>query len=159
MIEQTDDRSLLGINSSYSFYHDVAGRLSRATLGGGLRSDDADVGLWKSPDRGRTGRLVDSRILERNLYLWGREEITIDCRLHVMLGLRADYFTFNVEDRLEGMPAVALADSLLPHASGIAQETVLSPKATLVFSPTGPRDQPGCRSLVARSRARVRLGW
>ena len=44
MIEQTDDRSLLGINSSYSFYHDVAGRLSRATLGGGLRSDDADVG-------------------------------------------------------------------------------------------------------------------
>ena len=134
MIEQTDDRSLLGINSSYSFYHDVAGRLSRATLGGGLRSDDADVGLWKSPDRGRTGRLVDSRILERNLYLWGREEITIDRRLHVMLGLRADYFTFNVADRLEGMPAV------LPHASGIAQETVLSPKATLVFSPTGNLD-------------------
>jgi outer membrane receptor protein involved in Fe transport len=50
--------------------------------------------------------------------------------LRLQLGLRGDYFTFDVEDRLEGL------SSDLPHASGYKQEGIVSPKASLVVSPT-----------------------
>ena len=134
MIEQIDDRQLFGFKSDYSFYHNVGSFLARATLGGGMRGDDTDVGLWKNTVREREHPLVDSRVLERNYSLWSREEIFLDAQWQLMLGLRADYFTFNVEDRLVGLPAD------LPHASGYAQDRILSPKATLVYSPTRSLD-------------------
>lgn len=130
MIEQVDDRVLFGFDNTYSLYHDVGGRLAHARFGGGLRADNTDVALWHSPDRIRQASLVDSRVVERNGYLWGQEEIFLNPRLRLILGLRADYFTFNVEDRLEGLPGD------LPHASGVAQDEILSPKAGLVYSPT-----------------------
>lgn len=128
-IEQIDDRQLFGIDSRYSFYHALGRTTARTNLGGGLRADDADVGLWHSPNRQRSESLVDSRVLERNLYMWAQEEIFLNPQLRLVLGLRGDYFTFNVEDRLEGQPAD------LPHASGYAQDFILNPKATLVYSP------------------------
>jgi len=134
MIEQIDDRQLFGFKSDYSFYHNVGSLLARATLGGSMRGDDTDVGLWKNTVREREHALVDSRVLERNYSLWGREEIFLNPQWQLMLGLRADYFTFNVEDRLVGLPAD------LPHASGYAQNRILSPKATLVYSPTRSLD-------------------
>ena len=134
MIEQIDDRQLFGFKSDYSFYHNVGSFLARATLGGGMRSDDTDVGLWKNTVREREHPLVDSRVLERNYSLWSREEIFLNAQWQLMIGMRADYFTFNVEDRLVGLPAE------LPHASGYAQDRILSPKATLVYSPTRSLD-------------------
>ena len=53
MIEQIDDRQLFGFKSDYSFYHNVGSFLARATLGGGMRGDDTDVGLWKNTVRER----------------------------------------------------------------------------------------------------------
>jgi outer membrane receptor protein involved in Fe transport len=129
-IEQIDDRQLFGIDSRYSFYHALGRTTARTSLGGGLRADDADVALWHSPERQRSEALVDSRVLERNLYMWAQEEIFLNPQLRLVLGLRGDYFTFNVEDHLEGQPAD------LPHASGYAQDFILNPKATLVYSPT-----------------------
>ncbi len=129
MIEQVDDRQLFGFKSDYSFYHNLGTMLVRATLGGGMRGDDVDVALWKNNGRARARSLVDSRVLERNFHMWGREEIFINPQWRLMLGLRADYFTFNVDDRLEGQPAD------LPHASGYAHNRVLSPKVMLAYSP------------------------
>ncbi|MBT6149783.1 MAG: TonB-dependent receptor [Gemmatimonadetes bacterium] len=130
MIEQVDDRVLFGFDNTYSFYHDLGGRLAHTRFGGGLRADNADVALWHSPERIRQTSLVDSRVIERNGYLWGQEEVFLNPKLRLVLGLRADYFTFNVEDRLEGLPAA------LPHVSGVAQDEILSPKAGLVYSPS-----------------------
>ena len=134
MIEQVDDRQLLGFKSDYSFYHNLGPMLVRATLGGGMRGDDADVALWKTDGRARSRPLVDSRVLERNFHMWGREEIFLNPQWRLMLGLRADYFTFNVADRLEGQPAD------LPHASGYAQSRVLSPKVMVAYSPSRSLD-------------------
>ena len=133
-IEQTDHRMVSGLNSCYSFYHNWGPYLSRTTLAGGFRADNAAVSLWKSPDRQRLNSLVDADIVERNLYLWLQEEVTPHPQLRLMLGLRGDYFSFNVDDHLDGTPAV------LPHASGYAQESILSPKASLVYSPTHTLD-------------------
>ena len=98
-------------------------------MGGGLRADNAAVALWKSPDRQRFAPLVEADVVERNLFLWTQEEIALTPRLQLVLGLRGDYFTFNVDDHLEGHSAD------LPHASGFAQASILSPKASLVYSP------------------------
>ncbi len=127
-IEQTDARRVAGINSDYTFHHDW-GPLAHTTIGGGLRTDNAAVGLWKSPDRQRLAPLVEADVVERNLFLWAQEEIVLTPRLQLVLGLRGDYFTFNVDDHLEGH------STDLPHASGFAQASILSPKASLVYSP------------------------
>lgn len=129
MIEQTDSRTLLGLNSRYRFHHEVGGFIATATLGGGYRADDIAVALWRSPNRVRDQALVNSDIIQRSLYLWAQEELIFSPRVRLQLGLRGDYFTYDVEDHLEGAP------SDLPHASGFAQKTILSPKANLVISP------------------------
>lgn len=134
MIEQIDDRALLGIDNRYSFHHAWGKLLAQSTLGGGLRSDNTDVALWKSPGRVRQQALADARVLERNLYLWGQEQIFLTDHLRLVVGLRGDYFSFNVEDRLEGQPGD------LAHASGYAQQSILSPKASVVWSPASMLD-------------------
>ena len=128
-IEQTDSRRVAGINSAYTFHHYWGPCLAHTTMGGGLRADNAAVALWKSPDRQRLAPLVEADVVERNLFLWVQEEIALTPRLQLVLGLRGDYFTFNVDDHLEGHPTD------LPHASGFAQSSILSPKASLVYSP------------------------
>ena len=134
MIEQTDDRRMVGINSSYRFTRTEGRAISTTTLGGGFRADDAVVTLWKSPNRSRQTGLVDADITERNISLWAQQELVFSTQLRLQLGLRGDYFTFNVNDRLEGTP------STLPHVSGYAQQTILSPKANLVYSPASSID-------------------
>jgi outer membrane receptor protein involved in Fe transport len=124
-----------GLNGSYQFVHTLGGLAQGvATLGGGYRADDIGVALWKSPDRTRVERMVDADIAERNLYLWAQEELQLTPKLRLQLGARWDYFTYDVDDRLDGEPAT------LPHASGFAQQTILSPKASLVLSPAPELD-------------------
>ena len=134
MIEQTDDRRMVGINSTYQFTQTTSSSVNTTTLGGGFRSDDAQVALWKSPNRQREAQLVDADIQERNLSLWAQKEFIFSSLLRLQVGLRGDYFTFNVDDHLEGQPAE------LPRASGYAQDAILSPKASLVVSPLSSLD-------------------
>ncbi len=130
MIEQTDRRQMHGLNGSYRFRHALGtGRDAAVTLGGGYRADDIDVTLWHSPSRIRATGLVDAGIAERNLHLWAQEEVQLSRRVRMQLGVRWDYFTFDVDDRLERDSGDR------PHASGYAQQAILSPKASLVVSP------------------------
>ena len=133
MIEQLDRRRLMGLNGSYRFTGRVGTYLRVSTLGGGFRMDNIRVGLWHSPDRVRQEVRTDARVAEQNLFFWYQEEILFSTRFRLQLGLRGDYFTFNVDDRLDDP---TLPDNGLPHASGYAQEAMLNPKLNLVFSPT-----------------------
>jgi outer membrane receptor protein involved in Fe transport len=80
---------------------------------------------------------VDADVAERNFFLWGQEALTLGPHVRLLLGLRADYFTFDVEDRLD---TLAAPPGDLPHASGYADAFVLSPKANLVVSPVPALD-------------------
>ncbi len=134
MIEQTDDRRVVGLNAEYnvsSTWSDIA---IGTAIGGGFRNDDIDVSLWKSPDRVRSYQFVGSRIRESNLFAWVRQEYVITNWLRAQAGLRADYFGFNVEDDMEGI------ENTLPHASGYAQATQVSPKFNVVISPDAATD-------------------
>lgn len=137
MIEQTDHRTLVGLNSTYRFRRDLHGIVAHTTAGGGFRSDDAAVGLWKSPHRIRTAQHVDADIFERNLYLWLQQEFIFSAMWRLQVGLRGDYFTFDVEDHLDTRPTNATD---LPHASGNHQQSIISPKVNLVFSPGSHTD-------------------
>ena len=75
---------------------------------------------------------MNAGIIERNLFLWAQEELIVNPKLRLQLGLRGDYFTFNVEDHLD-TPSDATVT--LPHASGYAQELMLNPKFNLVYTP------------------------
>ncbi|MYG00175.1 TonB-dependent receptor [Candidatus Poribacteria bacterium] len=132
MIEQTDDRTTLGLNSEYQYKRTIFSIQSNTSVGGGFRSDDIAVSLWHSPNRRRLTQRVNSAIIERNLYLWAQEELIINPKLRFQIGLRGDYFTFNVEDHLDTV--MSETDSL-PHASGYAQEAMLNPKFNIVYSP------------------------
>ncbi len=134
MIEQTDDRQIFGLNSRYRFTSRMGSVVTVTTLGGGFRADEIALSLWRSPDRVRQTRLVDADIHERNLFLWAQQEWLFSPRFRVQAGLRGDYFTYNVEDRLDGV------DNGLPHASGYARLSILSPKLNAVFSPATALD-------------------
>jgi len=134
MIEQTDDRRIFGVNSEYKFNHSMGAFLAATKLGGGFRSDDITVSLWQSPNRVRSNALVNADINERNFFLWAEEEFLFSPKFRMQLGLRGDYFTYNVQDMLDGV------DNGLPHASGYAQQSILSPKFNMVFSPTNNLD-------------------
>ena len=137
MIEQTDDRTLLGLNTEYQFEQSIRSMQSTTTFGGGFRSDDIAVSLWHSPNRRRLTQRVDSGIIERSLFLWVQEELVVNSKLRLQLGLRGDYFTFNVEDHLDTLSDASIT---LPHASGYAQQAMLNPKFNLVYSPLHSTD-------------------
>lgn len=137
MIEQTDQRAVFGLNNRYHFRRTLGSVLSSTTAGGGFRADDAEVSLWKSPNRQRATLDVDAEILERNFFMWLEQEFVFNPMWRLQLGVRGDYFTFNVEDRLDTQPP---AQTTLPHASGKHQQGIISPKFNLVFSPLAHTD-------------------
>ncbi len=137
MIEQNDHRSIYGINTSYTFYKPLGKMRSYTRVGGSYRGDRIDLSLWKSPDRIRMAPSTDHGVNEANMALWVEEDLVFSRMFKLQLGLRGDYFTFDVIDHLEypGVP-----DNGLPHASGYAGATILSPKLNLVFSPSQRTD-------------------
>lgn len=140
MIEQTDDRSLLGLSGRYRFRRSLGPALALTTLGGGFRSDNIELSLWQSPDRIRERVLTDAAIAERNLFLWLEEEFVLSPQVRLQLGLRGDYFTFDVDDALDLAAVGENPTTTLPHASGYAHQAILSPKANLVISPARTLD-------------------
>lgn len=135
MIEQTDTRNIAGLDGRYRFRKRVGSTLAITSFGGGFRSDNINVSLWKSPDRMRQYPRVDSDMFERNFFLWLEQEFVFNTMWRLQLGLRADYFTFNVDDKLE-----LENNSDLPHASGYEQEAMINPKFNLVCSPLPSTD-------------------
>ena len=137
MIEQTDDRTIIGLNTEYRFTNFISSIQFNTAFGGGFRSDDISVSLWHSPNRRRLTQKVKSDIIERNLFLWAQEELIISPKLRFQLGLRGEYFTFNVEDHLD---TIIEQDVVLPHASGYAHTAMLNPKLNIVYSPINSFD-------------------
>ncbi len=137
MIEQSDKRTIYGINAHYSL-RKTLGRVRTLTkVGGSYRGDHIDVSLWKSPDRIRKSVQTDNAVNEVNMAFWLEEDLVFSQLFKLQLGLRGDYFTFHSIDHLD---YPEFPGNGLPHASGYAQSTILSPKLNLVLSPTSNFD-------------------
>ena len=153
MTEQGDRRVVTGFDSRYAWPHALGPVLARGAVGVSLRADDIALETWQVVRRRRYWPLVEADVNERNLSAWGREELLLGHGLRLVLGARLDRFQFAVDDGLETFPDVYIKPVSIwlrdirasgktghiplvqPHASGVAQATVVSPKASLAWSP------------------------
>jgi outer membrane receptor protein involved in Fe transport len=130
MIEQHDRRTLAGLNASYRFRRELRGVRFDTTFGAQLRTDNINNSLYYDKARERLTPVVDAGVREGSLGLYAQEELTLTPWLRAVLGLRADYFGFDVDDRLEDLGSVDT------KSSGVRQASLVSPKASLVLSAT-----------------------
>ena len=125
MIRQRDNRTIAGLNTKYVISSDK----NKITLGAGLRYDDIDNDLAKAPKRSITDYLADARIKESNSFFYAKNEFALSPKLRAELGLRFNYFNFNVTDRLP---------TTIEHANytGVNHQTQVAPKFNLTYSLT-----------------------
>jgi TonB family protein len=142
-IEQDDARGISGASGQYEINRRWRSISWKTTLGAQLRHDDAHVDLWDTtsvgtPPRKRTGRHVpegealmgsanaDLRLLNMAFYL--AEDVLWRPWLRTVVGLRGDYFNYDVDDLDEGGAGT-------PKLSGTYQVALLSPKASVIVTP------------------------
>ncbi len=133
-IEQTDSRVVIGMEGRYS-RSDLWRRIRFHTIfGARLRNDDIDNGLFHDVRRERLRDRVDAHVSEGSLGLFAEEDTQWTDWLRSVIGLRTDYFGFQVADHLEDLPTLG------NRTSGTAQTVRFSPKASLVVNPVAPVD-------------------
>ena len=125
-IEQDDHRTVLGARSEYTANHLLAGLRATTLFGSGFRTDDIAVQLWHQRHRERLENRADALVNQKNMSLYITEDVRFTDAIRLQLGLRGDYFVFDVDDLRR--------DSM--DISGYTQQTILNPKANLVISPS-----------------------
>ena len=130
MIEQTDDRVIGGYNGTLSIPGNLGILPVKTTMGFGVRADRTNVMLWQAPGRKRLSATANAMVFESNVNGWIKEEINFTPALKAELGLRIDYFTFDVNDLIP-------LDSMHRNISGYNYQTLVQPKLNLVYSPSG----------------------
>ena len=119
-IEQTDDRTIVALKGERDFLYEEMGVPMLTRVGADLRSDDIVVGLYHDSARVRLATTDNSRIRQRHIGPYVEQSIHFSWG-HFLLGLRGDYFLFDVEN--------LLADGDGPE--GVSGHFLLSPKANL----------------------------
>jgi len=150
-IEQDDSRVVTGLDARYELNRRWGRASAKTVLGAQARRDDAHVDIWDATSqngsfRRRLGRHVDPSpfhfgndddIRIQNLALYASEDLAWTPWLRTVIGLRGDYFNYDVS---EGNPLPAAVPGMAPdpaalNLSGVRQVALLSPKASLVLSP------------------------
>ncbi len=127
MIEQDDDRTVRGINSHYTVAHKLGSMNNKFTIGASFRADNIENQLWHSPKRVRLSPRASANIHERSSGIYANEVFRFSDHFRAELGLRYDYFTFDVDDLLP-------TDSAHANYSGYNYQVLLSPKLNLIYS-------------------------
>jgi hypothetical protein len=156
--EQSERRLLAGAQMRYRSPHRLGRLMAHTTAGLALRTDQIDAQMWQVVMRRRYWPLVDVGLQQSSLSVWSQEDIVLGPAWRAVLGVRGDWVTFDVDDRLEinldkgilplteylkeirrrgGRGKIAHVPLVQPHVSGLAQASVLSPKFALVYAP-GP---------------------
>jgi hypothetical protein len=115
---QHDERTVSGGNFTYT----LGGDRSHHTLGAQLRRDDiGNVGLYRTRMRQRVSTVRSDVVDERTVGAYYSNETHWSNRLRTILGVRADWFDFDVA-------------SDLAANSGIASQAIVSPKASVIYA-------------------------
>ncbi|MCX7880737.1 MAG: TonB-dependent receptor [Ignavibacteria bacterium] len=126
-IEQFDNRIILGGRLEYSLNHSIANLNSSTLFGASVRFDDIENELWRVKARQRLLAITQASIKETNLSFYIKQDFRFLPNLNLQLGLRSDYFIFDLVDRLNrGKPE---------DITGVVKQHILSPKANITYSP------------------------
>ena len=128
-IEQGDERYLGGLRANYRRRMRWRWLTFDSSVGVSARFDDIHNSLYYQQNRERITPVVEHDIRETSLALYAKEEVSFSRWVRLIVGLRADYFSFDVTDRSEDLATQGDA------SSGVRGDMLLSPKATLVISP------------------------
>lgn len=133
MIEQNEHRTMSGLNANYKFATSWFGLHQINKIGGGYRGDLIDVQLWHSPNRIRMNAYTNDDVDEENLNFWYQQEFIFSPVIRMVWGFRHDFFTFSKDDKVGS--SLDSINNGLPHASGVAYQSVFSPKLNFIISP------------------------
>jgi outer membrane receptor protein involved in Fe transport len=123
MINQQDDRLILGFNAKYV----VSNKKNKFTIGAGLRQDDIKNGLFQAPNRVADGAIADATIYETATHIYAKNEYELSPKLRAEIGIRFNYFNFDVRDNLP-------TDAVYSNYSAKNRQTQLAPKLNLTYS-------------------------
>jgi outer membrane receptor protein involved in Fe transport len=129
MIEQSDARTISGLSGNYRVVRRWGGVSFDTEMGVQVRNDLVHNGLHYSRQRERLSSVLDAKVRHGSLALYAHEEMTWTRWLRSVVGLRADYFGFQVDDRSEDL------ETRGSRTSGVRQAALFSPKASLIFTP------------------------
>lgn len=116
--EQTDQRFVLGVNAS----HTIHAGPNDYTIGYQLRNDNVTpVALYATAAQNILSVTRIDRVLETSHALYVQTDQHFTKRLHVSAGLRADLYSFKVQD-------------LRPENSGTVRAGIVSPKLAIAFA-------------------------
>jgi outer membrane receptor protein involved in Fe transport len=121
--EQFDGRRIYGGAASWRQPLQAAGLNHDVAVGVDVRRDDiATVGLYRTIGRQRIGVTREDAVVQSSYSIWS--SLTTDWNefVRTSLGLRADYFDFDV-------------DSNLAENSGRASDSIVSPRFSLILGP------------------------
>ncbi len=119
--EQAEERSVYGFDASYTQQIPVGQRSARVTFGLQNRTDDIDLGLYKTQQRQRYAATRTDAVSQSLTSAYASIDLPLNERLRAVTALRADHFTFDV-------------DADLAVNSGKGSDDLLSPKFSLIYS-------------------------
>jgi TonB family protein len=125
-IEQRDNRTVYGAKSSYRWLKSWNGLLFDSSVGGGSRVDNITNGLSYVKQRERLSNVADADVHEASVSAWAKEELQLSRWLRLVGGVRADHFTFQVNDRFEDLSTTGT------RTSGVRARSLISPKASAI---------------------------
>lgn len=120
-LEQADQRHVYGFDASYARRLTLGERDARFTIGLQNRSDDIDLGLYKTQQRSRYASTREDEVKQSLSSAYASLDVSISQRLRAVGGLRADHFSFDV-------------DSDFAANSGDGNDDLLSPKFSLIYA-------------------------
>ena len=127
--QQVDDRAIYGWDISYLFSSAWAGKTVVNKIGSQLRVDDiSEVGLFSTTERSPNGALRLDAVEQSSTSLWWQSEVYWRDNLRTILGLRYDYFDFDVQ------PLDAAVESSLAQNGGSASDDIVTPSLSLIYN-------------------------
>jgi len=121
--EQVDRRTALGLSASHHAPFRLAGLDAVWSVGTDLRRDNIrEVGLYDTQARSRLATVRSDSARIGATGLWGQADVQLTPRLRGIAGLRWDH------------RAIDVASSVAAN-SGDASASIVSPKASLIYSP------------------------
>ena len=121
-IEQHDNRSLFGGQATHTTFGTLFGRPTQNTFGVQVRNDDIDNGLYHTEAHVRLNAVTVNTIDETNAGPFVENRTRWTDWLRTVVGLRGDYFWFDVHNDTGG-------------TSGSVASGLLSPKASIIVGP------------------------
>ncbi len=134
MIEQADDRRIVGILAEHESRRELGSTPLRLLIGASTRVDRTNVELWHDRERERLEPTKSDRVQQSNPALYTEAALDLTPKVELVLGVRADYFRFDTEDMLEDLAGVDTTRTM--GTTGVVGDEIVSPKATLIVRPT-----------------------